>query len=70
MACIHKGDARNTGSPLAWCRDNQPDAREGQAGRLGVAERPVGPMKPGNAGGEKEPWFKTDARRRKGQEIG
>ena len=33
----------------------QPDAREGQAGRVGVAERPVIPMKPGNAGGGKEP---------------
>ena len=31
-------------------RDEQPDAREGQAGRVGVAERPVIPMKPGNAG--------------------
>ncbi len=51
-------------------RDDQPDAREGQAGRLGVAERSVVPMKPGNAGGGKGPWFKTDARRRKGREIG
>ena len=31
-------------------RDDQPDAREGQAGRTGVAERPVVPLKPGNAG--------------------
>jgi hypothetical protein len=31
-------------------RDDQPDAREGQAGRSGVAERPVVPVKPGNAG--------------------
>ncbi len=51
-------------------RDDQPDAREGQAGRLGVAERSVVPMKPGNSGGGKGPWFKTDARRRKGREIG
>src|SRR5207302_10674795 len=34
-------------------RDDQPDAREGQAGRTGVAERPVVPMKPGNTGGGK-----------------
>ncbi len=27
-------------------------------------------MKPGNSGGGKGPWFKTDARRRKGREIG
>src|SRR5437763_15999276 len=44
-------------------QDDQPDAREGQAGRTGVAERPVVPMKPGNAGGGKGPQFKTDARR-------
>ena len=31
-------------------RDPQPDAREGQAGPLGVAERSVVPAKPGNAG--------------------
>src|ERR1700741_159767 len=27
-------------------QDDQPDAREGQAGRTGVAERPLVPMKP------------------------
>ena len=42
------------------------DAREGQAGRTGVAERPVLPLKPGNAGGGKGPQFKTDARRGEG----
>ena len=47
-------------------RDDQPDAREGQAGRTGVAERPVVPLKPGNAGGGKGPQFKTDARRGEG----
>src|SRR5210317_499921 len=55
---------------MAWCRNNQPDAREGQVGRLGVAERFVVPGKPGNAGGGKGPQFKTNAGRRKGQEIG
>jgi hypothetical protein len=40
-------------------RDPQPDAREGLAGPLGVAERPVVPAKPGNAGGGKGPWFKV-----------
>ena len=43
-------------------------AREGQAGRPGVAERPVVPLKPGNAGGGKGPQFKTNARR--GEEPG
>src|ERR1700730_7396217 len=47
-------------------RDDQPDAREGQAGRAGVAERLVVPLKPGNAGGGKGPQFKTDARRGEG----
>src|ERR1700726_1001555 len=47
-------------------RDDQPDAREGQAGRAGVAERLAVPLKPGNAGGGKGPQFKTDARRGEG----
>src|SRR5580704_15908474 len=51
-------------------RDDQPDAREGQAGRAGVAERFAVPMKPGNAGGGKGPQFKTDARRGEGPGLG
>ena len=47
-------------------RDDQPDAREGQAGRPGVAERFVVLLKPGNAGGGKGPQFKTDAIRGEG----
>src|SRR5262249_34680565 len=46
--------------------DDQPDAREGQAGRSGVAERFAVPLKPVNAGGGKGPQFKTDARRGEG----
>ena len=46
--------------------DDQPDAREGQAGRPGVAERFGVPLKPGNAGGGKGPQFKTDAIRSEG----
>ena len=42
-------------------RDDQPDAREGEAGRRRVAERLVVPMKPGYAGGGKGPQFKTNA---------
>src|SRR5215217_6068793 len=42
-------------------RDDQPDAREGQAGRRGVADRFAVPLKPGNAGGGKGPQFKIDA---------
>src|SRR5262249_13550847 len=43
--------------------DPQPDAREGEAGLLGVAERPVVPTKPGNSGRGKGPWFKVNVRR-------
>ena len=46
--------------------DDQPDAREGQAGRPGVAERFVVPLKPDNAGGGKGPQFKTNAARSEG----
>jgi hypothetical protein len=42
-------------------RDDQPETREGQTGRLGETARFVVPMKPGNAGGGKGPQFKTDA---------
>ena len=48
--------------------DDQPESREGQAGRRGVAEGFVVPLKPGNAGGGKGPQFKTDALR--GEEPG
>ena len=54
------------GKPQGVVSDDQPEAREGQAGRLGVAERFVVPLKPGNAGGGKGPQFKTDARRGEG----
>ena len=42
-------------------RDDQPDAREGQAGRPGESERFIVPMKLGNAGGGTGPQFKTNA---------
>src|SRR4051795_10425266 len=47
-------------------RDVQPEAREGPAGRRGVAERFVVPRKPGNAGGGKGPQFKADVGRSEG----
>src|SRR6266852_6414806 len=53
-------------APRRGRSDDQLEAREGQAGRLGVAERFVVPLKPGNAGGGKGPQFKTDARRGEG----
>src|SRR5215472_10240804 len=45
---------------------DQLEAREGQAGRHGVAERFVVPLKLGNAGGGKGPQFNTDAIRGEG----
>ena len=47
-------------------RDDQPDAREGQAGRPGESERFAVPLKPGNSGGGKGPQFKTNATRSEG----
>src|SRR5713101_8201378 len=60
-AACTQGKRAQHGKPLCVIRDDQPDAREGQAGRAGVAERLAVPLKPGNAGGGKGPWFKTDA---------
>jgi hypothetical protein len=58
------GDPKQHGKPQAVrARDPQPDAREGQAGPRGVAERPVVPSTPGNSGREKGPWFQVDVRR-------
>jgi hypothetical protein len=54
-------------APRRGRSDDQLEAREGQAGRLGVAERFVVPLKPGNAGGGKGPQFKTDAIRGEGR---
>ena len=50
--------------------DDQPEAREGQARRPGVAERFVVLRKPGNSGGGKGPQFKTDATSGEDLEIG
>ena len=51
-------------------RDLQPDAREGQVGPGGVAERLVVPLKPGNAGGGKGSWFKADVEKSESRKIG
>ncbi len=48
-----QGKRTQHGKPQGVVSDYQPDAREGQAGRPGVAERFVVPLKPGNAGGGK-----------------
>src|SRR5260370_42383880 len=64
-ACT-QGKRTQHGKSLGVIRDDQPEAREGQAGRLGMTERPVVPLKPGNAGGGKGPQFKTNATRSEG----
>src|ERR1022692_1437636 len=65
-AACTQGKHTQHGKPQGVVRDDQPDAREGQAGRPGVAERFAVPLKPGNAGGGKGPQFKTDAIRGEG----
>jgi hypothetical protein len=48
----------NTGNPLGGgVVTVKPDSREGQDGPTGVAERLVVPLKPGNSGRGKGPWF-------------
>ena len=51
------GRPGNTGNPRWWGVVPQPEAREGQVGPSGVADRPVVLEKPGNAGGGKGPDF-------------
>ena len=68
-ACT-QGKRTQHGKPLGVIKDDQPDAREGQAGRLGVTERPVVLLKPGNAGGGEGPQFKTNAVSSEDVEIG
>src|SRR5271156_4366638 len=65
-----QGKRTQHGKPQSAVRDDQPDAREGESGRFGVAERLVVPLKPGNAGGGKGPQFKTNAPSGEGPGIG
>ncbi len=58
-ACT-QGKRAQHGKPLYVVWGDQPNTREGAFGRTGVAERLVLPWKPGNAGGGKEPQFKTN----------
>ena len=58
-ACWAAGVLRKHGKPVSvTARSGQPGPREGQTGPRRVTERPVVAMKPGNAGGAKEPQFK------------
>ena len=64
-ACTQEKRTKH-GKPQGVVSDDQPEAREGQAGCPGVAERFVVPRKPGTAGGGKGPQFKTDVIRGEG----
>ncbi len=59
--CQRETEATREALSVACTR--QPDSREGQAGPVRVAERPVVPGKPGNAGGGKGPQFESEAGR-------
>src|SRR5206468_2206531 len=64
-ACT-QGKRTQHGKPQGVVRDDQPDTREGEAGRPVVTERFVLPLKPSNVGGGKGPQFKTSATRSEG----
>src|SRR5665647_1695213 len=50
-AACTQGKRTQHGKPQGEVSDDQPNAREGQVGRHGVAERFVLPLRPGNSGG-------------------
>src|SRR5450432_732690 len=52
-AACTQGKRAQHGKPLGVVGDDQPDSGDGKAGRPGVTERLVVPLKPGNAGGGK-----------------
>ena len=63
-----KGTIHNTGSPSGDRSMDQLAARERQAGPYGMTEGLEVPLKPGNAGGGKEPQLKGNARSSEGRE--
>ena len=66
-ACRQRGPDATREAPAVIAVGDQPATRERQAGPSGVAERPVVPMKPGNAGGGKGPQLKGNARSDEGR---
>ncbi|MEA3225870.1 MAG: hypothetical protein U9Q07_07950 [Planctomycetota bacterium] len=56
VTACQQGTIRNTGSPSAMANRLSHQTRKA-FGRRRVAEGLVVPMKPGNSGGGKEPWF-------------
>src|SRR5450759_3644985 len=62
-ACTQRKKHATREAPRRAGGIEKPEAREGSSGRCGVTERLVVLVKPGNAGGGKGPWFRTDATR-------
>ena len=60
MACMKEEGRCNMGSPARWV--GRPNGRPvtAKAWPCRMADGLVVPMKLGNAGGGKEPWFETD----------
>ena len=56
-ACMEEEVVGTREAPVVRGRGSQPELREEQAGPSGVADRFVLLMRPGNAGGGKEPDF-------------
>ena len=61
-ACVHMEIGRNTGSPDGGGVSANWHSVRSRPGRYGVAERPVVPVNPGNAGGGKGPQFKVNVK--------
>ena len=70
-AWIQEGDCSNTGSSITWSSmaTNRKPVTD-RSGRDGVAERPVRPGKPGNAGRGKGPQFKATSKVVRGGRLG
>ncbi len=69
-ACMEEEIVGTREAPTVRGRGSQPELREEQAGPSGVADRLVLLMKPGNAGGGKEPDFWHVTGRDQRPEIG
>src|ERR1019366_2239611 len=66
----HKRKPGQHGRPPSVIDADQHAAREGQAWPRGESERSIVPLKPGNAGGGKGPWFKRSVESSERKEIG
>jgi hypothetical protein len=70
MACIEEEDWCNTGRLPRWPMAKPTGLPRGIGRAEGVAERPVVPLKSGNADGGKGPQFKIGVIRSEEREIG